>query len=120
MTLHDTITRPEIRSIGEYDHPSRSRQELYGDDVLLNLWWRDNPWFSAAACVRVPLAMTWADFWEGLFVPYHEEDPDFDASLGWEQFAWSLGADTVSPSAEVTLEGLGITHKAVLGFRARA
>ena len=118
MTLQDTITRPEIRSLGDYDVPSRSRQELYGDDILLNVWWRDNPWYCSAACYRVPLAMTWGDFWAGLFVPYHEEDPDFDASLGWEQFEWTLGGAPVTPTADATIEGLGLTHKAVLGFRA--
>ena len=57
-----------VRSIGEYDFPSRSRQELYGDDQLVHLWWRDNPWFCAAACFRAPKAMTWGDFRAWLFI----------------------------------------------------
>ena len=120
MTLQDTIVAPPIRSIGEYNFPSRSARELYGDDMLMHVWWSNNPWFVAAATFRAPQAMSWGDFWNALFVPYHEEDPDFDASGGWEQFDWFLVANRertpITPSAERTLTDLGITHKAVLGF----
>ena len=123
MTLQDTITRPETRSIGEYNIPSRSAKELYGDDMLLMVWWKGNPWFVAAACFRAPEAMSFGDFWNALFVPYHEEDPDFDASKGWEQFDWFIGAGRVgTPIAidpERSLSGHGLTHKAVLGFTTR-
>ena len=124
MTLQDTIARPEIKSIGEYNPASRSAQELYGDDILMHVWWKGNPWFVAAATFRVSPQMTFADFWSGVFVPYHEEDPDFDAGKGWEQFDWFLavGRDTVpvEVSAEQTLADLGLTHKAVLGFKTKA
>lgn len=121
MTLQDTIERPQTRSLGDYNPSSRSARELYGDDMLMHAWWKGNPWFVAAATFRVPMAMTWTDFWNGLFVPYHEEDPDFDSGPGWEQFAWFLavGRDevpvTIDPAK--TLAELGVTHKAVLGFR---
>ena len=55
-----------VQSIGTYDFPSRSRQELYGDDQLVHLWFQENMWFCAAACFRAPKAMTWGDFWTGL------------------------------------------------------
>jgi len=124
-TLADTLTEvPPIKSIGEYDFPSRSAQELYGDDLLVHVWWKGNPWFVAAATFRASAAMPWADFWNGLFVPYHEEDPDFDAAKGWEQFDWFLAVNreehpvTIDPAR--TLSELGVTHKGVLGFRTRA
>ncbi|HPB72392.1 MAG TPA: phenol hydroxylase subunit P4 [Phycicoccus sp.] len=118
--LQDTIERPEIKSIGEYNFPSKSAQALYGDDMLLHVWWKGNPWFVAAACYRVPQAMTFGEFWEGVFVPYHSEDPDFNAEGGWGQFSWFIGngraSTPISPSADVTLADLGLTHKSVLGF----
>ncbi len=124
MTLQDTITAPEIKSIGEYSFPSRSAAELYGDDMLLHVWWKGNPWFVAAACFRAPQAMPFGAFWEALFVPYHEEDPDFDASKGWDQFDWFItvnrDATPISPSADATLADLGLTHKAVLGFSSKS
>lgn len=123
MTLQDTITPPPIQSIGEYNFPSRSAQELYGDDMLLHVWWKGNPWFVAAASFRAPQAMPFGAFWEALFVPYHEEDPDFDASKGWDQFDWFLvnGRDStpITPSADATLADLGVSHKGVLGFSTR-
>jgi phenol hydroxylase P4 protein len=120
MTLQDTLTDvPAIKSIGDYDFPSRSAQSLYGDDQLIHVWWKGNPWFVAAACFRAPKAMTWVDFWNALFVPYHEEDPDFDAAGGWEQFDWVICGTPQTPTAEDTLEGLGATHKGVIQFTSR-
>ncbi|MCO5303769.1 MAG: hypothetical protein M9923_11260 [Phycicoccus sp.] len=122
--LTDTIVAPPIVSIGEYNFPSKSAQELYGDDMLVHVWWKGNPWFVAAACFRVPQQMPWEDFWNGIFVPYHEEDPDFDASKGWEQFDWFLAvnrdATPVTPEAGKTLADLGVTHKGVFGFTAKS
>ena len=63
-----------VKSIGTYDFPSKSRQELYGDDQLVHVWFQGNPWFCAAACYRAPTAMTWADFWAGMIIPWAEED----------------------------------------------
>ncbi len=124
MTLQDTITPPPVRSIGTYDIPSRSAQSLYGDDLLVHIWWKGNPWFVAAATFRAPAGMPFGAFWEALFVPYHAEDPDFDASKGWQQFEWFLGngreEHPVTPSAEVSLAELGLTHKGVLGFKTPA
>ena len=31
-----------VKSIGTYDFPSRSRQELYGDDQLVHLWFQED------------------------------------------------------------------------------
>ena len=117
--LVDTLEAQPIVSIGEYNFPSRSARELYGDDMLINVWWTGNPWFVAAAMFRAPMAMPFGAFWEALFVPYHEEDPDFDASKGWEQFDWSISGQSVTPSADVSLTDLGMTHKAVLTFSSK-
>jgi len=87
--------------------------------MLINVWWKGNPWFVAAAMFRAPMAMPFGAFWEALFVPYHEEDPDFDASKGWEQFDWSISGQSVTPSADVSLTDLGMTHKAVLTFSSK-
>jgi len=51
-----------VRAIGEYTFPSRSRQELYGDDQLVHVWWKGDLWFAATACFRAPKAMSWNDF----------------------------------------------------------
>ena len=121
--LVDTLEAQPIVSIGDYDFPSRSARELYADDMLINVWWKGNPWFVAAAMFRAPMAMPFGAFWEALFVPYHEEDPDFDASKGWEQSDWFLvsGREStpITPSADASLTDLGVTHMGVLGFSSK-
>lgn len=106
-----------VKSIGEYSFPSRSRQELYGEDQLVHVWWRDNPWFCAAACFRAPKAMTWGDFWNGLVIPFMEEDPDFDPA---HPFAWALEGESFTPDPAATLESLGVFHKSVISMSSAA
>jgi phenol/toluene 2-monooxygenase (NADH) P4/A4 len=103
-----------VNSIGTYDFPSRSRQELYGDDQLVHLWFQENMWFCAAACFRAPKAMTWGDFWNGLVVPYAEEDPDFDPAA---RRVWTLHGEQFEPRDDQTLEEIGVEHKDVIGMR---
>jgi phenol hydroxylase P4 protein len=106
-----------VKSIGTYDFPSRSRQELYGEDQLVHVWFTDTLWFAAAACFRAPRAMTWGDFWNGLVVPFAEEDPDFDPSV---RRVWTLRGVEVQPRDDQTLEELGVGHKDVLATRVAA
>ena len=103
-----------VRSIGAYAFPSRSRQELYGDDQLVHLWWRDNPWFCAAACFRAPKAMTWNDFVAGMVTPLFSCDPEFGASTRLE---WTVDDRPVSPSGSETLAELGVGHKSLVSCR---
>jgi phenol hydroxylase P4 protein len=106
-----------VKSIGAYEFPSRSRQELYGDDQLVHVWFTDTLWFAAAACFRAPRAMTWADFWNGVVVPFAEEDPDFDAAA---PRVWTLHGAQFEPRDDQTLAELGVGHKDVLGTRVAA
>ena len=96
-SFNTVIERPEIRSIGAYDFPSRSAQALYGDDQLVHVWYDGNPWFVAAACFRAPKAMPFGDFWAALVLPYHEEDPHWQAwwtpvGRGWPPSSKACGA----------------------------
>ena len=51
-----------VKALYDYDFPSRDRQELYGDDILVNVMWTNNRMFASPACFRAPKAMSWADF----------------------------------------------------------
>jgi phenol hydroxylase P4 protein len=101
-----------VRSIGAYKFPSRSRQELYGADQLVHVWWRGNLWFVAAACFRAPKAMTWGDFIAGLVYPLFGCDPDFDPATA--KFTWTIDDQPVDPAADQSLEALGVGHKSLL------
>lgn len=100
-----------VRAIGEYAFPSRSRQELYGDDQLVHLWWRNNPWFCAAACFRAPRAMTWGDFRAQLAGPLFAADPDYGPAT---RFEWSVDGKPVAPGDGQTLAELGVGHKSLI------
>ena len=58
--------------------------------------------------------MTWGDFWNGLVVPYAEEDPDFDPAA---QRVWTLHGVQFTPRDDQTLEEIGVEHKDVIGMR---
>ena len=113
-TIDKVIERPEIKSIGVYDFPSRSAQALYGDDQLVHVWYDGNPWFSAAACYRTPKAMTFGDFWTALVVPFFEEDPDWQSSWTPADFEWGLDGASWSPEEDAGLAALGVGHKSVI------
>ncbi|MFD1659065.1 phenol hydroxylase subunit P4 [Streptomyces caeni] len=102
-----------VRAIAPYDFPSSSRQELYGEDQLVHLWWRDNMWFGAAACFRTPRAMTWAEFRSTVVDPWASADPDYDPATAWH---WSVDGRTVEPSDDQTLDALGVGHKSLVSF----
>ena len=76
-----------LKTIGTYEFPSRSRQELYGEDMLVHVWWKDNPMFCAAATFRAPQAMSWGDFRAAIVDPWASSDPDYDAA---HEFSWGL------------------------------
>lgn len=102
-----------VKALGPYDFPSKSRQELYGDDQLVHVWWRNNRMFCAAATFRAPTSMTWADFRQGCVDPWAASDPDFDASTAFE---WALDGEAFTPEDDMTLEQLGIGHKHVVSL----
>ncbi|QGF23487.1 phenol hydroxylase subunit P4 [Raineyella fluvialis] len=102
-----------INALYDYSYPSRSAQALYGDDILVHLWQKDDRWFAAAATVRVPKAMTWKDFYQTQFLPFVSANPHM---TGEETYAWTLVDDAFTPQDDKTLDELGVQHKNTLGF----
>lgn len=106
-----------INSLGEYNFPSRSAQENYGDDQLVTVLFQDTMWFASPAMFRAPRDMTWADFRAQMFVPFAQEDPDYDPDAAR---TWFLHGETFEPEDARTLTELGIRHKDVIGTRVAA
>lgn len=98
---------------GEYNVLSRDRIELFGDDQLINVWWRGTVFNVCPACFRIPRAITWADFITTVVVPWAEKDPDFDAS---RMTAWRIDDTPFEPKDDDTIEGLGVEHKGLVSF----
>lgn len=102
-----------VKSLGTYEFPSKSRQELYGDDQLVHVWWKSNRMFCSAATFRAPKAMTWADFRAAMVDPWAGSDPDFDPAAPYE---WAIDGEAFTPEDGMTLEQLGIGHKHVVSL----
>ena len=101
-----------VRSIGTYSFPSRSRQELYGDDQLVHVWWKGNLWFAAAACFRAPKAISWKDFLAGMVHPLFSCDPDFDPAT--TALTWTVDGQAIHPEGGESLSELGVGHKSLV------
>lgn len=97
-----------IKSRGTYDFPSRSRQELYGDDILVHVLRGSSMFFCSAAAFRAPKAMKWSDFVGGMVMPFVTSDPDFDTS---KPLTWKLVDDDFTPDPDKSLEENGVKHK---------
>lgn len=103
-----------VRTLVPYDFPSKDRQELYGDDQLVNVLWDDNLFICGAGCFRVPRAMTWADFKSGVIDPWAAADPDYDPERAAD---WRRDDEPITPRPDQTLAELGIAHKGLIKFR---
>lgn len=103
-----------VRAISEYRFPSRSRAELYGDDQLVHVWWRDNRFLAAAATFRVPTGMAFGEFVETVVEPWAASDPDFQPG---SQRDWFVDDTPLQVRADASLRELGIRHKQTLSFQ---
>jgi phenol hydroxylase P4 protein len=104
-----------VKALYDYNHPSRSRQELYGDDQLVHVWWVNNPFMCAAACFRAPQAMVWNDFVEQVVTPWAASDPEFQVG---SFTGWTLDGEALQIDQTRTLRELGVGHKSLLAFQA--
>ncbi|WP_026926627.1 hypothetical protein [Granulicoccus phenolivorans] len=97
----------------DYNFPSRSAQELYGDDILVNMVQTDDMWFRSGATVRVPKAMTWGDFYQTQFLPYVSANPHTKAG---QAYSFQLQDVDFTAKDEQTLDELGVGHKHTFTF----
>lgn len=103
-----------VRAIGEYRFPSRSRAELYGEDQLVHVWWRDNQFLASAATFCVPRSMSFHDFVTGVIEPWAASDPDFEPD---SERDWFLDDEPLRVRDDATLTELGIGHKHTVSFQ---
>ena len=103
-----------VKALYEYDFPSKDRQEVFGDDMLVNVMWSNNMMFASAACFRAPKAMSWADFKSQMIDPWAASDPDYDPSAPTD---WKVDGEPLSPSDSTSLADAGVVHKGLITFR---
>ena len=103
-----------VKALGEYNFPSRSREELYGDDQLVHVWWRDNTFLAAAATFRAPKSIPFGAFLTEIVYPWASSDPDFDPEAMRD---WFVDDRPIQVSDDKSLAELGIGHKHTLSFQ---
>lgn len=103
-----------VRAIGEYKFPSRSRAELYGDDQLVHVWWRDNQFLAAAATFRVLTSMPFGEFVSAVVEPWAASDPDFQPG---SERDWFVDDTPLRVRDDASLSELGIGHKHTVSFQ---
>jgi phenol hydroxylase P4 protein len=104
-----------VRAIAPYSFPSRSRAELYGDDQLVHVLWRNNRFLASAASFRVPQDMPFADFLGAVVEPWAASDPDFVPGTAT---AFRLDLHEWQPDPARGLRDNGVGHKSLISFEA--
>ena len=103
-----------VKALYDYDYPAKDRQEVFGDDLLVNVMWANNMMFCAAACFRAPKAMPWADFKAQMIDPLAGSDPDYDPTT---PTGWQVNGEGFSPEDGTSLADTGVGHKGLITFR---
>lgn len=104
-----------VVAISDYVFESSSRQELYGDDQLVHIWWKGNPYFVAASCFRFPKAMPWGVMVNDVLKGFFTADPDF-VPESLDSVQWIIDDKAVTPDPEKSLEENGVGHKSLVQF----
>jgi phenol hydroxylase P4 protein len=102
-----------VKAIYDYDFPAVDRAEVFGDDMLVNVWWRDNLLITTPACFRAPKAITFADFKANLVDGWAATDPDYDPAAATD---WQVDDQPITPDGGAALADL-VGHKGLLSFR---
>lgn len=103
----------KMRTIGPYDFPARDRQELFGDDQIVNVQRDGQMFMHIPGCFRVPKAMKWADF-HAQIEEWAGGDPDYKPGSATD---WRLDDEAFDPKPDQTIADLGIAHKGLVRFR---
>lgn len=101
-----------VRAIGEYDFPALDAKENFGDDQIVHVLWRGNPFFSAAGAFRAPSAIPFEAFLSDIVEPWLKCDPDYDPAA---PKSWTVDDTPVDPAGK-TLAETGVEHKGLLTF----
>ena len=103
-----------VKAMYDYDWPSRSRAELYGDAQLVHVWWKGNPFFVAANTFPFPKDMPFGAL-VGLCKEFFAGDPDFSPEM-MDTARWAIDKVPVTPDMEASLAANGVGHKSLVQF----
>jgi len=99
----------------DYDWPSRSAAEFYGDDQLVHVWWNGNVFFVSAQTFRFPKAMPFGALVNDVLKGFFTADPDF-VPESLDGAKWKIDGVAVTPDLDASLEANGVGHKSLVEF----
>ena len=103
-----------VKAMYDYDWPSRSAAEFYGDAQLVHVWWKGNPYFVAASTFPFPKDMPFGAL-VGLCKEFFAADPDFTPEM-MDTARWAVDKQPITPDMEASLVANGVGHKSLVQF----
>lgn len=99
-----------VKAIGAYEFPSRDREEIFGDNLIVYFSWEQHLLFAAPFLLFTPRDVTFAQFVEERVKPLIAPDPQA-GEIDWATVEWLNGETPMQPDFAATLDGNGIGHK---------
>jgi len=103
-----------VKALYHDDFPSKDRQENFGDDMLVNVQWRNNLLFASPVCFRAPRSMAWSVFKAEMVDTWARIDPEYDPAAPTD---WKLDGRPLTPADATSLTDTGVVHKSLITFR---
>jgi phenol hydroxylase P4 protein len=98
-----------------YEFQARDRAEVFGDDMLIHVYWKGNMLFCSAAAFRAPKAIKFGDFKANMLSGVFGADSSF-AELNSENTRWTVDGKEVKPTDDTPLSEVCPTHKGLIMF----
>jgi phenol hydroxylase P4 protein len=95
---------------------ARDRVEQFGGNLIVYLHWERHLMFCSAFAVPLPPQATFRTIVDEVIPALFGRHPDF-ARISWQDAAWTLDGNGMTPKRDASLVENGIGHKSVLRFR---
>src|SRR3546814_20504710 len=76
-----------VKAIGAYEFPSRDREEIFGDNLIVYFSWEQHLLFAAPFLLFTPRDVTFAQFVEERVKPLIAPDPQA-GEIDWATVEW--------------------------------
>ena len=104
-----------VTAMYDYNWPSRSAAELYGDAQLVHVWWNGNPYFVSAATFPFPKEMPFGAMVNEVLKGFFSADPDF-VPESLDTAKWKIDHQDVDVDMNASLVANGVGHKSLVEF----
>src|SRR3546814_14004538 len=99
-----------VKAIGAYEFPSRDREEIFGDNLIVYFSWEQHLLFAAPFLLFTPRDVTFAQFVEERVKPLIAPDPP-PGAIDWAKVESMNGATPIQPDLAATRDAKGYGHQ---------